>query len=70
MQIFIGEVVVLLQTRIRFSTECKHCEVKTNEFWLWEHQIKDKYICGNCQFQEVVLTGVIENIEIDPLERK
>ncbi|MCC2250505.1 hypothetical protein JUJ52_11085 [Virgibacillus sp. AGTR] len=63
-------VINLLQQRIRFSTECKHCGVKTDEFWLWEHQVKDKYICGNCQFQEVVLTGVKETHEIDPLKPK
>ncbi|WP_054859129.1 MULTISPECIES: hypothetical protein [Bacillaceae] len=58
----------MLQQRIRFSTECKHCGVKTDEFWLWEHEVKDKYICGNCQFQEVVLTGVKETHGIDPLK--
>jgi len=60
----------VLQLRLRFSTECKHCGVKTSEFWLWEHQVKDKYICGNCQYREVVLTGVLEREEIDPLKPK
>ena len=58
----------MLQTRIRFSTKCKHCGEKTDEFWLWEHQVQDKYICGNCQFKEVILTGVLERLEIDPLK--
>lgn len=56
------------QLRIRFSTECKHCGAKTDMFWLWEDEVKDKYICGNCHFHEVVLTGVLERQEIDPLK--
>ena len=60
--------IVLLQTRIRFSTECKHCGMKTNGFWLWQYEVRDKYLCGNCQFYEVFLTGVLDKVEIDPLK--
>ncbi|TPF17973.1 hypothetical protein [Priestia megaterium] len=60
----------MLQLRLKLSTECKHCGVKTDEFWLWEHQIQEKYICGNCHFQEVILTGVVDSEEIDPLKPK
>lgn len=58
----------MLQDRIRFSTECKHCGVKTDKFWLWASEVKDKYYCGNCMFPEVVLTGVMESVQIDPLK--
>lgn len=56
------------QLRLRFSTECRHCGVKTDMFWLWEHEIKDEYICGNCQYKAVVLKKVLERVEIDPLK--
>jgi Zn ribbon nucleic-acid-binding protein len=58
-----------MRIRFNFATVCKHCGVKGNEFWLWEEEVKDKYICGNCSYKEVVLTKQLERVEIDPFKR-
>lgn len=56
----------LLRIKFNFESKCNHCGVQTSEFWLWEEEIKDYYICGNCGCKEVVLLKQLERVEIDP----
>jgi hypothetical protein len=48
--------------RVKVTGTCTNCK-KVHNWWIWDNEVQDIFICETCQFGTVRPLGIIERDE-------